>query len=150
LVLALRAALAPFAFDTCGGLAAARTVPAGRFPPERLHGHAAEREQIIGQLGPLHRDARLAVIAPRQGVPASQADDPAGLAAPRAEQERPLGRHLEPPGNVAEWQRQLVIVVGDDESLVLDDEPVAPALGQRATALGRLERLANAVAVERQ
>src|SRR5439155_1001053 len=81
LVLALRAALAPFALDARGPLAAAGTVSAGRFPPERLHGHAAEREQIVGKLGALHRDARLAVIAGRQRVPARHGNHPARLAA---------------------------------------------------------------------
>src|SRR6266704_3464692 len=112
LVAALRAALAPLAFDAGRGLAAAGTVSAGRFPPERLHGHAAEREQIVGKLRALHRDARLAVIAGRQRVPARHGNHPARLAAPRAEQQRLLGRYLEARGGVAE---RLAVVPGAQE-----------------------------------
>src|SRR5262244_3595008 len=43
LVAAARTLLAPFTLDAFGGLPAARAVAARRFPPERLHGHAAER-----------------------------------------------------------------------------------------------------------
>src|SRR5438132_1123042 len=55
LVLAARAALAPFALEALGTVTAAGTEAARRFPPEGLHGHAAEREQIVGQARALHR-----------------------------------------------------------------------------------------------
>src|SRR5712691_1713786 len=150
LVAALRAASAPLALDAGRGLAAARTVTAGRLPPERLHGHAAEREQVVGELGALHRHTGLPAVARRQLLVAGKANHPARLAPPRAEQERPLGRHFEGRGRLAERQGQLVVVVGDDEALVLHDEPVATEGGQRPAQLGGFEGLADTVAVEGQ
>src|SRR5882672_10070088 len=60
LVAAARALLAPLALDPLRRLAAAWAVAARRFPPERLHGHAAERERIVGQPRVAHRHQRLA------------------------------------------------------------------------------------------
>src|SRR6266850_851224 len=102
---------------------------------------AFQRLAVVDEAG----DQRVAA-----GRPDGFAGQQHGLAAPRAEQQRLLGRYLEARGGVAERQGQLVVVVGDDQALVLDDEPVAAAVGQRAAPLGRFERLADAVAIERQ
>src|SRR3984893_14303418 len=54
LVAAARAALAPFALDACGRLAAPRAEAARGLPPERLPGHAPERQQVVGQFRAAH------------------------------------------------------------------------------------------------
>src|SRR6266446_3233700 len=61
LVAAPRAALAPLALEAFGVFPAARTVSARALPPEGLHRHAAERQQIVGEARALHRDQRLRV-----------------------------------------------------------------------------------------
>src|SRR5262245_17560846 len=88
LVAALRAPLAPFTRDPLGALAAARAMAARALPPQRLHGHAAEREQIVGQPRALHRHEGLATETRRQRCFARQRRDPARDVLVRAEPER--------------------------------------------------------------
>src|SRR5205823_2629992 len=45
-----RTLLAPLPFDARRRRATARTIAARRLPPERLHRHAAEREELVRQL----------------------------------------------------------------------------------------------------
>src|SRR5262245_11346560 len=151
LVFALRTALAPLAGEAFGGVAAARAEAARRFPPERLHGHAAEREQVVGQSGAGHRYQRLALeFLGHHGV-ARQRPDPAfGVAAERAEPDRLAEGAVELRGPVAGRKPKALAVGDDDELLILDDEPL-PVLTRRfRPALGRNERAAQAIHVERQ
>src|SRR5207237_9668630 len=60
-VFALRTQLAPLTGQAFGRMAAARAEAARRLPPEGLHGHPAEREEIVGQTRARHRHERLAL-----------------------------------------------------------------------------------------
>src|SRR5258705_1353777 len=91
LVVAAAAALAPLAGDALGARAAAGAVPAGALPPEALHGHAAQREELVGQLRAPHRHQRLALQAGGERGVARKPDHPAWLTVPLPQPE-PLRR----------------------------------------------------------
>src|SRR5206468_9627595 len=74
---ALWTALAPLALETLGLLATPRTVSARAFPPERLHRHPPERQQIVGKPRALHRDERLGFVSLRDPSVARERDHPA-------------------------------------------------------------------------
>src|SRR5262249_5420898 len=58
-VTTLRAPLSPLTLEALRALPASRAVSARAFPPQRLHGHSAERQQVVGEPGALHRHQRL-------------------------------------------------------------------------------------------
>src|SRR5258705_2212043 len=92
LVVAAAAALAPLAGDALGARAAAGAVPAGALPPEALHGHAAQREELVGQLRAPHRHQRLALQAGGERGVARKPDHPAWLTVPLPQPKRLRGR----------------------------------------------------------
>ena len=113
------------------------------FPPERLHGHAAEREEIVGQPGAAHGHERLALEARRDGGLAGERAVQHGVAAQRAEPERLAEGAIEPGRALTRGKPKALAIGNDQELLILDDEPVA-ALGRRLrSALGRNEGAAE-------
>jgi hypothetical protein len=148
LVTAARALLAPLVLDARGGRAAARAVAAGRFPPERLHGHAAEGEQLVGHPRAAHGHHGLASETGGHGRLGRHRHHPARLPQVRPEPERrpAVERHRAIAGREAETGA----VGRDEQGLALDEKPVATLVRGLAATLGRLERRAEDVAVERQ
>src|SRR2546428_2917596 len=148
LVRAARAALAPFPGEALGAVAAAGTEAARRLPPEGLHGHAAEREEVVGQARALHRHERFPLELLRHGGVPRQRRDPALGGAERPQPERLAEHAVELRRALARGQPEALALPDDDQVLVLDDEPVAALVRRLHAALGRNEGAAQAIAVE--
>src|SRR5262249_43754236 len=150
LVLTAPAPLAPRGGDALGRPAAAGAEAAGALPVERLHGHAAEREEVVGQPRALHRDERLPLEPRGQGGVGAEARHPARRPAEEPEAERDPGGAAEAARELALGQPQLAAVRRDEERLVLDQEPASPRLDRRRGLLGGDEGGAQALPVERE
>ena len=148
LVAAPRAFLAPLALDARGGGAAARAVAARALPVQRLHRHAAQGQQLIAQRGAAHGNERLAAQARRHRRLGGQHRDPARHVAERAQPEGLGARAAR--GQRALRQARRVGVGGDEQMLILHDEPVSEPLRRLRAALGGREGAAQTVAVEGQ
>src|SRR2546425_11663949 len=121
---------------------------ARRLPPEGLHGHAAEREEVVGQARALHRHERFPLDLLRHGGVPRQRRDPALGGAERPQPERLAEHAVELRRALARGQPEALALPDDDQVLVLDDEPVAALVRRLHAALGRNEGAAQAIAVE--
>ena len=120
---------------------------AGRFPPERLHRHAAEREQLVRQPRVPHRHDRLGRQAVGNRGARRNRHHPARRLAVRPQ---PEGRGIDRQRAITVRQSNAAALGEDEQVLILYEQPVTALDRRLGAALGGRERGAEDVAIEGQ
>ena len=95
--------------------------PLVELPPEKLHGHPAEREQPVREPGALHRHQGLSLECRGDGRPLGKPHDPAGRLPEGPEPDRVAGRAVQAGRPTTLGQLESIPIGHYQEALILDE-----------------------------